>query len=225
MAGKVVAMETRLLAVFTAGLTAVNVSGLCAELSISRQPFYRYRRRYGVEGPPGLVERSRRPGSSPAQTPFDTEEAIVSLRKELEGEGFDHGASSIAHRLARGVGGGPTAKAPPFGSPPLRLAPPQRRLADRRHLVDVVIGARGLDHGPLRRPLPAGPGRLGRAWTHRSSCTFCVGAERFGLPAHVMSDNGPCFTARFRGGEAAFEGDLRALGIGHILSTPGHPPP
>jgi hypothetical protein len=75
------------------------------------------------------------------------------------------------------------------------------------------------DHSRLVPAALAVPGPTAQAaWD-----TFCVGAERFGLPAHVMSDNGPCFTARFRGGEAAFEGDLRALGIGHILSTPGHP--
>ncbi len=244
MAGKVVAMETRLLAVFTAGLTAVNVSALCAELSISRQTFYKYRRRYGVEGPPGLVERSRRPGSSPAQTPFDTEEAIVSLRKELEVEGFDHGASSIAYRLARrGWSSVPSVATihRVLVRRGLVVAQPQKRphSATRRFVwprpndawqIDATLWMLSSgqevwimdlldDHSRLVPAALAVPGPTAQAaWD-----TFCVGAERFGLPAHVMSDNGPCFTARFRGGEAAFEGDLRALGIGHILSTPGHP--
>ena len=52
---------------------------------------------------------------------------------------------------------------------------------------------------------------------------LCDGAARHGLPAHVMSDNGSCFTGRFSNGEAAFERDLRALGVRHIRSTPGHP--
>ena len=58
------------------------------------------------------------------------------------------------------------------------------------------------------------------AWT-----ALCDGIARYGLPARVMSDNGTCFTARFRhdGGEATFERDLRALGIKHLLSSPGHP--
>ena len=53
---------------------------------------------------------------------------------------------------------------------------------------------------------------------------FCDGSERHGTPAHVLSDNGTCFTGRFlSGGEVAFERDLRALGVRHIRSTPGHP--
>jgi transposase InsO family protein len=53
---------------------------------------------------------------------------------------------------------------------------------------------------------------------------LCDGAERYGTPARVMSDNGTCFTGRFAsGGEAAFERDLRALGVVHICSSPGHP--
>jgi hypothetical protein len=52
---------------------------------------------------------------------------------------------------------------------------------------------------------------------------FCHGSNAHGTPAHVMSDNGSCFTGRFSGGEAAFERDLRTLGVGHLLSSPAHP--
>jgi hypothetical protein len=39
-----------------------------------------------------------------------------------------------------------------------------------------------------------------------------------------MSDNGACFTGRFLNGtDVDFERHLRALGIRHILSSPGHP--
>src|SRR5687767_3571003 len=90
-------METKLLAVFTSGLE-VNVSALCAELGISRQTFYKYRRRWQTEGPAGLVERSRRPLSSPSQTPFEVEDLIVRLRKELI---VDNGAEAIGWHLQR----------------------------------------------------------------------------------------------------------------------------
>lgn len=53
---------------------------------------------------------------------------------------------------------------------------------------------------------------------------LCRGAERYGLPAHLISDNGPCFTGRFlNGGATAFELNLGAAGISHICSSPGHP--
>lgn len=48
--------------------------------------------------------------------------------------------------------------------------------------------------------------------------------SEWGAPAHVMSDNGTCFTARFTAGtESDFERSLRGLGIRHIPSSPGHP--
>src|SRR5436305_13955111 len=98
MARKVTAMETRLLAVFTAGLKSVSVSRLCAELGISRQTFYKYRRRFEEEGPVGLAERSRRPHRSPGMIPAVLEDEIVRLRKELP---LDNGAQTIAYHLAR----------------------------------------------------------------------------------------------------------------------------
>jgi transposase-like protein len=97
MAQKVVAMEAKLLAVLSSGLS-VNVKALCAELEISRQTFYKYRRRFAEEGPAGLAERSRRPRSSPGAVSVEIEEAIVRLRKELE---VDNGAQAIAWHLAR----------------------------------------------------------------------------------------------------------------------------
>ncbi|MGH9192178.1 MAG: helix-turn-helix domain-containing protein, partial [Acidimicrobiales bacterium] len=56
MAHEVVAMESKLLAVLSSGL-ALEVSSVCRELGISRQTFYKYRRRWEAEGPAGLVER------------------------------------------------------------------------------------------------------------------------------------------------------------------------
>ena len=97
MAQKVVSMEAKLLAVFSSG-GPVKVTALCRELGISRQTLYKYRRRFEVEGPAGLVERSRRPHSSPQRICAETEDAIIRLRKELR---VDCGAQAIAYHLAR----------------------------------------------------------------------------------------------------------------------------
>src|ERR1700756_4132882 len=98
MAQKVVAMKTKLQAVLAGEVAAVNVASLCAQLGISRQTFYKYRRRFAAEGPPGLAERSRRPHRSPKATCAELEERIVRLRKELP---LDNGAQTIAYHLAR----------------------------------------------------------------------------------------------------------------------------
>src|SRR5215218_443291 len=78
---------------------ALKVAPLCRQLGISRQSFYEWEQRFAVEGVAGLLPRSRRPHSSPHRTPAVVEDAIVLARKELEDEGWDNGAASIAYRL------------------------------------------------------------------------------------------------------------------------------
>ena len=90
-------MEAKLLAVFSSGVR-LNVTALCRELEISRQTLYKYRRRFEAEGPGGLVERSRRPHSSPGRVSLAMEEAIVLARKALP---VQYGAQTIAYHLER----------------------------------------------------------------------------------------------------------------------------
>ncbi len=56
------------------------------------------------------------------------------------------------------------------------------------------------------------------AWT-----TFCEAAQRWGLPAGVLSDNGLCFSGKLRGFEVLFEAKLRDAGIRPITGRPYHP--
>jgi transposase InsO family protein len=242
MAQKVVAMETKLRAVFAAGLS-VPVTQLCVELGISRQSFYKYKRRWDEEGPPGLVERSRRPHRSPRMMSAAVEDQIVRLRKELP---LDTGAQTIAYYLER-AGWQPVPSVTAIHRALVRrglvVPQPQKRprSAWRRFewsapneawQIDatrwVLTGGRAVwvmdildDHSRLLvAARVCGSLTAEAAWD-----ALCDGASRCGLPAHVMSDNGTCFTSRFQGwgGEAPFERDLRALGIGHIRSSPGHP--
>jgi transposase InsO family protein len=235
-------METKLRAVFAAGLSSVRVTELCAELGISRQTFYKYRRRWEKEGPAGLVERSRRPLRSPQMMPAAVEDEVVRLRKELP---LDRGAQAIAYHLARS--GWPVPSVASIHRALVRrglvVAQPHKRprtafrrfewprpndawqidatgwvLSDGREVwvMDVLD-----DHSRLVVAARACAGPTGKsAWD-----AICDGSSRWGLPANVMSDNGTCFTSRFSGwaGETDFERDLRALGVHHILSSPGHP--
>jgi transposase InsO family protein len=241
MAQKVVAMETKLRAILAAGLSGVRVSDLCEELEISRQTFYKYKRRWEAEGPAGLVERSRRPHRSPRMIPAELEDEIVRLRKELP---LDNGAQTIAYHLGRSGWDVPS------------VATIYRALVRRGLVV----------HEPRKRPRASWRRfewpRPNDAWQIDATCwvlrsgrevwvmdvlddhsrlvvaarvcdgptseaawsAFCDATQRYGIPAHVMSDNGSCFTGRFFSKhEAAFERDLRALGVRHIRSTPGHP--
>jgi transposase InsO family protein len=241
MVRKVTAMETRLLAVFTAGLKSVSVSGLCAELGVSRQTFYKYRRRFVAEGPAGLAERSRRPHRSPGMIPAEVEDEIVRLRKELP---LDNGAQTIGYHLARSGWAVPSVATIHRVLVRRGLVQPQPQKRPRSSWrrfewprpngawqIDatrwVLAGGKEIwimdvldDHSRVLLAARVVDGPTGAAaWD-----AFCHASARWGLPAHVMSDNGTCFTGkRFSGTVVDFERDLAALGIRHLCSSPGHP--
>jgi transposase InsO family protein len=241
MAQKVVTMETKLRAIFAGGVRQVRVSELCRELEISRQTFYKYRRRWEAEGPAGLVERSRRPRRSPRMLDVAVEDEIVRLRKELP---LDNGAQSIAYRLDRAGWAVPSVatihrvlvrRGLVTCQPQKRPRSSWRRFEwprandawqiDATHWVlasgrEVWVMDMLDDHSRVALAARACTGAtVTAAWG-----AFCDASQRWGLPAHVMSDNGSCFTGRFfSGGENDFERNLRALGVRHLLSSPGHP--
>jgi transposase-like protein len=62
--------------------TGMTVSEVCRRYGISRNTYYRYRRRDLAEGLNGLEDRSHRPRSSPGQIPAETEIRIVEMRKD-----------------------------------------------------------------------------------------------------------------------------------------------
>jgi len=236
-------MEAKLLAVFTAGLTSVNVTGLCADLGISRQTFYKYRARFAEEGPAGLVARSRAPHRSPNAVSGELEDQIMRLRKTLV---VDNGAQMIAYHLARD-GWDPVPAVSTIHRVLVRrglVAPqPHKRpkSATRRFVwprpndawqIDATSWA--LAHGrevwimdvldDHSRALVAARVCDGPT-TDAAFDALGAAAASWGLPARVMSDNGVCFTSRFIPGAdlGEFERALQALGIRHIRSSPGHP--
>jgi transposase len=99
MAQKVTAMDIRAATALAGQID--NVSQFCRDQQISRQTFYKWRRRFSRDGLDGLQELSRRPNSSPGQTPAAVEEAVLRCRKQLLEQGLDHGPQSIVWALQR----------------------------------------------------------------------------------------------------------------------------
>ena len=60
----------------------VNVRELCRRFEISPTVGYKWLKRYRQAGPPGLADRSRRPGRSPQRTAPELERLVVGLRRE-----------------------------------------------------------------------------------------------------------------------------------------------
>ena len=206
-------MPDRLAMMVAGGLPGISVTALCAELGISRQTYYRLKRRYDLEGPAGLEPRSRRPHHSPGKTGLAMELEILRLREELP---VTRGAAAIAAELDRR---GYPAPAPATVHRILRAAglvrpSPQKRprsswrrftypdpngcwqtdatdwqLADTTPVTicDVLD-----DHSRVLVAALVGP--VGSQATAALAVqAFTAAATRWGLPARVLSDNGSCF--------------------------------
>lgn len=248
MSRKVVTMEQKLAAVFTdvarGRVTAVQV---CAELGISRDTFYRYRRQFALEGLAGLQPRSRAPKTSPTRTAKPMTELIEAARKQLEHEGWDNGARSIHARLLHdGIDEVPSARTIHRVLQRQGLIEPEPRKRPRSSyrrfvfpatddcwqidafehtLADptaspVVVFEILDDHSRYLLESLAWPSETTEgAWT---AMTRAI--TRYGSPRMVLADNGLAFTARGRmNSQVLFEKNLARLGIKLINSRPGHP--
>lgn len=244
MAQKVTAMDIRMAAALAGQVD--NVAEFCRRNQISRQTFYKFRRRFGADGIDGLQDRSRRPLSSPGQTPAEVEDIVVRRRKQLLERGCDHGPQSIVWSLQRDG----TLEVVPSRSTVWQILTrrgaitpqPQKRpksatkrfcfgrpnecwqsdwtqwqLADGR---PVAIAGSIDDHSRYLAALGAatGAGTAELVWS-----VMLAGIAECGIPSMSLTDNGFVYTGRLHAFESAFEVNLRALGTRTINSTPGHP--
>jgi transposase InsO family protein len=230
-------------------VTAIRVEGrtkseVAREYGVSRRWVHELVRRYDTEGEASFEARSRRPRTSPQQTPAPVEEEIVELRKSLDEQGLDAGAHTIAFHLGRRHG---TAPAPStiwrilhrrgFVTPQPQKRPKSSYIrfeADQpneRWQADITHWG-----GPAGAPVEVlnildDHSRLVVA-SHASAVTkggdvagsFHRAFARHGLPASVLTDNAAVFTGAPRGGgRCAIEVQLGALGIRFHHSSPYHP--
>jgi transposase InsO family protein/transposase-like protein len=247
MSRKVVTMEQKLAAVFAdVARGRATVTRVCAELGISRDTYYRYRRQLAADGLAGLQPRSRAPKTSPTRTGEPMTTLIVTARKELEREGWDNGAWSIHSRLRLdGVDGVPAARTIHRVLQRQGLVEPEPRkrprssyrrfvfpatddcwqidafeyvLADSAASVVVVFEILD-DHSRYMVDSLAWPSETTEgAWT---TMTRAIG--RYGAPRMVLTDNGLAFTGRRVDSRVLFEKNLARLGIKLINSRPRHP--
>lgn len=93
-------------------VTAVLVEGrskseVAREYGVSRRWVITLVQRYLAEGEAGLVARSRRPHTSSQRLAQALENEVVGLRKELDRDGHEAGAATIAFHLAQRRGHSP----------------------------------------------------------------------------------------------------------------------
>jgi transposase InsO family protein len=228
-----------------------DVAAFCRAQGISRQSYYKWKKRFEREGLDGLRERTRRPNTVPNATPGEVEDAVVRARKELAEGGEFNGPFSIADRLAaQGVSPVPSRatiarilgrRGQVRPQPRKRPRSSYRRFQAARpnemwqsdwtewHLTEadgtrrpVAIAGTLDDHSRLLVGIAAGHGD-GTGELVWAVMAAAIGAH--GVPMSSLTDNGLCYTTARRTGmrPAGFEANLAALGCQSIASSPYHP--
>ena len=142
-------------------VTAVLVEGrskseVAREYGVSRRWVITVVQRYLAEGQAGLEPRSRRPLTSPQRTAQELEDEVVALRKDLDRDGHEAGAATIAFHLQQRHG------ASPAGSTIWRILSargfvtpqPHKRPQSRGKARPADDGGRWRMRRELRRPRP-----------------------------------------------------------------------
>lgn len=203
---EVCAMSLRTEFVRLASGEGANVRELCRRFSVSPPTAYKWLRRYREAGMPGLVERPRRPHSSPARTAPEVEAAVVALRQEHPAWG---GRKLHARLLAQGH--------TPVPSPSTITA-----ILRRRDLLDPEESSKHRRWQRFEHPtpnalwqmdfkghVPVGHGRCHPLTVLDDHSRFALGVEacpnergttvqarlitlfrRYGLPERMVMDNG-----------------------------------
>jgi transposase InsO family protein len=230
-------------------VTAVLVEGrskseVARDYGVSRRWVITLVQRYLAAGETGLQPRSRRPLASPGRTARHLEDEIIELRKELDRNGHEAGAATIAFHLEQRHGATPAVStiwrilcARGFVTPQPHKRPkssyirfqaeqPNERwqldithwpLADGTHaeILNIID-----DHSRLCLSSETRPVFKARDVDN----SFAKAAAAHGNPASLLSDNGAVFTGRYRGsGRVALEVTLHARGIGFRHARPYHP--
>src|SRR4029453_18525300 len=213
-----------------------------AKAGVSRQSVHKWLARYRDDGLAGLMDRPKRPLSSPWQSPPEVEAVVCELRREHP----RWGPRRLAHELGRS------------GMEPVRARMRVSRILARHGRVEPrKRGRRREDYKRWERDAPMAlwqldivggvflaDGTEGKVVTRvNDHSRFCVIAQatlratgravclafaealqRYGVPDEVLTDNGKQFTARFgRGGEVLFDRICRDNGIVHRLPQPATP--
>ena len=211
---------------------------------ISRSWLYRLITRVKAGGYEALEPHSRRPRSSPRAISQDVVGRVLRLRRDLLAAGHDAGPQTISHHLAASLTQPPPSRSTiwrilrrhglvtpePHKRPRSSFVRFEASLPNERWQADATDWH--LAHGTTVEILNFvdDHSRLFVASVAYSTVkaadalsTFLSGANEFGYPASLLSDNAAYFSGKSRKGRVVLESELDRLGIVSKHSTPYHP--
>jgi transposase InsO family protein len=216
-----------------------NISELCRRFGVSRDRGYVWLSRYRQAGVEGLVDRSRRPGSSPSRSGPELELKVLAVRAEHpswggrkiarvlanRGEPKPPAASTITEILRRrgqldGPGAGEARALARFEHPEpndLWQMDFKGHVAlnqGRCHPLTVLD-----DHSRYALAIEACANEQGQTVQARLIEVF----RRYGLPRRILCDNGPPWGNSSRERHTALTVWLMDLGVGVAHGRPYHP--
>jgi transposase InsO family protein len=199
--------------------------------------------RYQTGGWEAVEPKSRRPHGNSRAVNTELRECIITLRRELQRSGLDHGPISIAARLDHeGIQPPSTSTIRRILTAAGLISPePKKRpkRSYRRFEADQPNECWQSDFTHWQ--LADGTGVEIINWLDDHSryllaslvcrrvtgpiviSTFLTTAGVYGLPQSTLTDNGSVYTSRFTGGRNGFEYLLANLGITQKNGHPGHP--
>jgi transposase InsO family protein len=220
-----------------------SVSELAAAHGVHRSWIYKLLARYREGGYEALEPKSRRPRSCKHETSAALVKAIVKLRGDLEAQGHDAGAETIAFHLASEHRDVPSVSTiwRILRRQGLVVAQRQKRphsslirfcaeLPNELWQADItawrlacgeVVEVLNLidDHSRLFVRSQA----FGRVKAGDVVKCFYAAAELHGPPFSLLSDNAAVFTGSSRRGKVLLESELERLGVAFKNSRPYHP--
>lgn len=220
-------------------LTGDSVTAVCARHGISRDTFYRYRRRFKAAGEAGLQERPRAPITSPNRMDADLEHLICRMRKDhprwgarriraelLRAEIAPPAVSTIHQALRRNhlVADQPKKKPRKLLRRFEREVPNDLWQIDateiklmsgkRAYVIDIIDDHARFLLAAVACHVPTAAATCG---------CFERAARRYGIPRQVLSDNHNTFTGRLHGCVVEFERLLASVDVKLINGAPAHP--
>ncbi len=220
-----------------------SVAELAAAHGVHRSWIYKLLARYREGGLEALEPRSRRPRSCKHETSPEIVKAIVGLRRELEAQGHDAGAETIAYHLAQHNKDAPSPSTiwrilrregmvvhEPRKRPRCSLIRFQADLPNELWQADITAWALAdgqvveiLNQIDDHSRLFLGSDAHRRVKAPDVVDSFHRAAQLHGMPASLLSDNGAVFTGSYRGGKVLLEYELERLGVEFKNSRPYHP--